>query len=254
MNAKLHITMGRLGGVFLIAVIAGLAAGCAVTSLEPIPGPADTELFAPLSEDSSWWAVRFAMERPEGDTRWETDLLIAHRIILPLTQAYRNDLALWRFHRRSAADAKGHQFSFIFFASAETAARINRSIHADPMVARLLATRTVAAVLTDPGDHRQRPEVGDTSDPNWSPLMQDNWPYFIMGVSRMWLGMIDQASRSIGSGPTADIQQLVTHYAAVNQTITRTWQAESYHALLHHLNALFGYEAMIFHEKSWKTF
>ena len=254
MNRKLHDTMHRLGGLLLIIGIFGMAVGCAATSVTPIADPLASESLAAAPRDHNWWAIRFAMEREQGVTRWEKDLLIAHRIIAPLIPVYRDEIALWRFHRRSAEDAKGHQFSFIFFASAQTAAHINRHIQANPMVEQLLASRTVVAVLTDSGDHRLRPEVGDTSDPRWSALMQANWPYFIMGVSRMWLGMIDQTSQEVGSGNPSNTEQLLAHYSRVNQKVTQIWQTESYHALLHHLNAIFGYEAMIFTEKSWKSF
>ncbi len=84
--------------------------------------------------------------------------------------------------------------------------------------------------------------------------MQDNWPYYIMGVSRMWLGMIDQVAREIGFEDVPTVENLLAYYEKVNERVTQVWQSESYHALLHHLNAIFGYEAMIFHEKSWKSF
>jgi hypothetical protein len=32
------------------------------------------------------------------------------------------------------------------------------------------------------------------------------------------------------------------------------WQQEGYHALLHHLNAIYGYEALVYWEKRWKSF
>jgi hypothetical protein len=254
MRTKTGIVMHRLVGFLLLIGFAGMAAGCAATT-EPIGPVSDVPQLSPhLSNENGWWAVRFKMDRPGGDTRWEKDLLIAHRVIAPLILAYRNDIELWRFHRRSAGDATGHQFSFLFFASAETAGHIYRRVHADPLVEGLLSSQMVAAVLTDPLDQNRHPTVGGVSDPNWSTVMQDNWPYYIMGVSRMWLGMIDQIAREIGVEEETTDENLLAYYEKVNEGVTRIWQSESYHALLHHLNAIFGYEAMIFHEKSWKSF
>ena len=99
-----------------------------------------------------------------------------------------------------------------------------------------------------------RPKVGDTSDPNWSPVMQNTWPHYIMGVSRMWLGMIDQVSQEREIADSATLGQLLVHYEQVNDAFTHIWQQEGYHALLHHLNAIFGYEALVYWEKRWKSF
>jgi hypothetical protein len=47
-----------------------------------------------------------------------------------------------------------------------------------------------------------------------------------------------------------EIDLLIAHRIAA----PLIWQNESQHALLHHLNAIFGYEAMILREQSWKSF
>ena len=64
----------------------------------------------------------------------------------------------------------------------------------DPLKERLLANKLVREVLTDGVDDNARPDIEDTSDASWSPVMQVAWPHYIMGVSRMWLEMIDQLS------------------------------------------------------------
>jgi hypothetical protein len=84
--------------------------------------------------------------------------------------------------------------------------------------------------------------------------MQNTWPYYIMGVSRMWLAMVDQVSRESGMAAEATLGETLEHYARVNDAITHIWQQEGYHALLHHLNAIYGYEALVYWEKRWKSF
>lgn len=251
---KKSITMSATR--WLLYCVAGLwlFAGCAGTPLPPVSGPALPDDLATAAEGHGWWSVRFRMDHPDERPRWEVDLLIAHRIVAPLIKVYRSEIELWRFHRRFAEDIRGHQFSFLFFASADTAHRIHQQVIADPVVGQLFSSGTIVEVLTDDVAHNDRRAVGDTSDANWSPVMQANWPYFIMGVSRMWLGMIDQVSRNIGAADEATCDQLLDHYQKVNDRVTHTWQHESQHALLHHLNAIFGYEPMILKETRWKSF
>jgi hypothetical protein len=194
------------------------------------------------------------MDRPTENTQWERDLLIAHRIAGPLIRTYAGDIDLWRFHRRSGDDTTGHQFSFLFFSSAAVADRINQGVMADPLVKRMLSAGVINNVQADTVDQNHRPNVGDTSDPNWSPVMQTTWPYFILGVSRMWLEMIDQISQDIDIVDNPTLETLLKHYSKVNDEVTHIWQQEGYHALLHHLNAVFGYKAMVFWEKRWQSF
>ena len=89
------------------------------------------------------------MDLADGQTRWERDLLIAHRIISPLLMTHGQEIQLWRFHRRSAEDETGHQFSFLFYTSAAQANLINRQVMEDPLKERLLANKLVHEVLTD---------------------------------------------------------------------------------------------------------
>lgn len=243
----------RSRGVHLMAVLFLLAivAGCAVRPC-PIQWPGSP--LAPPSEDQGWRAIRFRMDRIDKKTHWERDLLIAHRIIVPVLQTHAPRIPLWRFHRRSAGDDKGHQFSFLYYTGAREADLINRQIMADPLLKGLLSNHIVRGVLIDGADDQTRTEIGATSDANWSPVMQNAWPYYIMGVSRMWLDMIDQISSAIGIPADATPDQLVAHYGTVHTHVSQIWQTEGYHALLHHLNAIYGYKPLIFWEKRIKSY
>jgi len=85
--------------------------------------------------------------------------------------------------------------------------------------------------------------VEGSSDPRWSPELQRAWPYYIMGVSEMWLRLIDEHARAAAPQEEApDLGRTVAFYRQVDQAVTRTWQKEGEHAFLHHLNALFGYQ------------
>jgi hypothetical protein len=235
-------------------LIAWLIVGCAVPTMRQRVTAPPPDSLTPRSESLKWWAIRFRMEPSDDQPHWEKDLLLAHRIIAPVLEGYRQDIELWRFHRRSADDATGHQFSFLYYASASASDRIKGRIMDDPLLQQLRATHVIKKVLTEEIDRDGSSAVGDTSDSHWSVVMQDNWPYYIMGVSRMWLGMIDQVSRKIGVADRPTVEQLLDHYGKVNTQITHIWQQEGYHALLHHLNAIYGYVPMIYWEKRWKSF
>lgn len=236
----------RTIGAVLVAVV---FAGCASVPTPPaaaVPRPAP----AP-SADHSWWYARFRMDWPDGaDPAWQTDLLIAHLVIKPVLDRHAQDIALWRFHRRAARDEAGHQFSFIFFASAGTARRIFSGISSNLVLEQAKASGRVIAVVCDDPSAASRPAISDTSDPNWSAPLRQAWPYYLMGASQMWLDLVCGMARgdpATGAPPSFD--ELDARYAGISADITTLWQNEGRHAFLHHLNALFGYEPIVIIEK-----
>lgn len=202
----------------------------AVTITEPDPSP-------PAIDEDYWWYVRFRLPWPEGeDPAWHKDVLLADRIVAPVLDEFRDSISLWRVHRRAGRDGAGHQFSFIFRTTPTEAARINARIESDPLLARLLRAGMVETVRYDDPAEPQRPAIDDTSDRNWTPEMQRAWPYFIMGVSRLWLELIREIETG-GDWP----EEPEARYAAIGEELDALWQHQGGHALLHHLNAVFGY-------------
>ena len=161
-------------------------------------------------------------------------------MIGPVLDAERESIELWRFHRRAARDQAGRQFSFIFRGTPATAERVNARIAADPWVGRLRRRGLLEAVGFDDPARPTRPEVGDTSDPNWSPEMQAAWPHFIMGVSQLWLELIREIDKQ-GKWP----KEPLARYAAIEGALNEHWRSEGGHALLHHLSAVFGYRELL---------
>ena len=99
-------------------------------------------------------------------------------------------------------------------------------------------------IVADDPATPSRPRVEDFSDPGWSPVLQRNWPSFIMGVSSLWLGLIDDAMAE-PSGDSQGIRALLDRYRKADGQVSSIWYKEGQHALLHHLNALFGYKPML---------
>jgi hypothetical protein len=241
------VTPGTLRGWGLALLAILWLGGCALAPAQPdTPRPAVAEptVADPAVADAAvapdalyWWYVRFRMHWPEGEeASWYPDVWLADRLLGPVLEAEAGSIDLWRFHRRAARDGAGRQFSFIFRATPTTAARINARIRGDALVHRLQRDGILSQVVFEDPARPQRPGIGDTSDSAWSPEMQRAWPHFIMGVSRLWLELIREIQQG-GDWPLHPADR----YAAISDAIDAHWRNEGSHALLHHLNAVFGY-------------
>jgi hypothetical protein len=230
-------------------------AGCAtivkrkaVETIEPPP--------AEIASSAGWWSARFRMYwPPEEEPFWHTDLLIAHKIVAPILLHFQDRIRLWRFHRRAARDGAGHQFSFIFYASAETAYQVFDTLRSNALLTEMAYAERVIEEVYDNTDRITKSRIKDTSDPNWPSLIQKSWPYYINGVSQMWLNLITE---TVADMPNIDAPLSVGEYEElykeVNATIISLWENNGRHAFLHHLNALFGYRPLIFYEKRMLRF
>jgi hypothetical protein len=201
---------------------------------------------------NGWWHARFHIKWPQNEEpSWNMDLLIAHKTISPVLDRYKNRITLWRFHRRAARDKTGHQFSFIFYSSPETANQIYNTIRSDPLLREMKIAGLISQDIYDDTSVITQPLVEDTSDKNWSSQMKKSWPHYIMGVSKMWLDLITEISAQNfkGKGPSS-LQENEAFYEDVNERIKGLWQEEGRHALLHHLNAIFGYEPIIIEKRA----
>ncbi len=231
------LTKRAIIGIALLMMIAGCASMGRVQTppIKPLKP-------AVLPAGDGWWYARFRLNWP-ADTQpvWYPDLLIAHQVISPLLKQYQNDILLWRFHRRAARDLGGRQFSFIFYSSAATAAKIFAVIDADGHIKALKSGGTIDRVVYDRPADVNRPNIEDTSDRNWPLAIQKSWPYYIMGASRMWLDLIAEvASQNLSDPPPSTLPEIEAFYQRVDKEVTDLWQQQGRHAFMHHLNAIFG--------------
>ena len=224
-------------------------------------GPVQTQAIKPspsevLPSGNGWWYARFRLNwPPETDPIWYLDLYIAHRIVLPILQAHQNDIHLWRFHRRAGRDGAGRQFSFIFYTTPRTARKVFQTLKSNQIAENIKFSGVIDDVVYDDPAKLTRPNIEDTSDKNWPVSIQKAWPYYIMGVSQMWLDLISQvADNKMKNNSDASIKEIELFYKQVDETITELWQKQGRHAFMHHLNALFGYKPLIYYEKRYLTF
>lgn len=240
----------RLAFIFLMTVIAGCTTTSSVKIPEPIMPPPE------IAAAEGWWFARFQLQWPEEESaNWHWDLLIAHRIIAPVLEQSKESIRLWRFHRRAARDQAGHQFSFIFYASAERAYQIFDELRSNDLLAEMKSAGIITADAYDTSEKIGKPLISDTSDPNWPAALRKSWPYYIMGVSQMWLQLI---SETLADRPSPDAALSLAEneqlYKEANAIITSLWEVNGQHAFLHHLNALFGYHPIIFYERRMLSF
>lgn len=236
--------------MLLVCVIA--VSGCATPgkrTIEPVSRPA---VFATEPADGSRWRqIGFKFEWPEkAAPAWHLDLLVAHRVVAPVLEHQRKAISLWRFHRRAARDAAGHRFSLLVYTDDRTSDEVFTALQAAPDVRDLQSSGKLISLSMEVIGTNGGRSIEATSDPRWSNEVQKSWPWFIMGVSRMWLTLADEKARSssVLTG-SVDLDARIDFYADLNQRISRNWEQEGAHALLHHLNTIFGYEPLIIREE-----
>ncbi len=238
-------------GVALLLLIAGCSSMGRVQ-----PPPIKPLKPAALPAGDGWWYARFRLNWPaDTDPLWYPDLFIAHQVVSPLLKQYQKDIVLWRFHRRAVRDAGGRQFSFIFYCPAATAKNIFAAISADAQVNAMKSAAVIDQVVYDRPEVITRPNIEDTSDKSWSPAIQKSWPYYIMGASRMWLNLIAEvAAQNLQGAPPSTLPEIEAFYQKVDKKIADLWRQQGRHAFMHHLNALFGYQPLIYWKKQYMTF
>ncbi len=218
----------------------------ACTALPPVSSTVAAEQSAtPLPEAppnnlQGWWSVKFQMPwQPDTEPNWSIGTWIAADLLGPVIQGHHTELELWRVHRRAARDAGGYTFSFIFYASAQTAAKVYAEINVHPLIAELKQRGLLAAVQQDELNQNNKPAIADTSDSKWPPSIRQTWPYFIMGASQMWLELVKELNKEL-----QNISDPQARYQLLQSRLTDLWRKNGQHAWLHHLSALYGYSPL----------
>lgn len=246
-NINFKMKFLKTKNILLILVISLFVGGCRA-NVGPYQKLSTGSLPFSLksSENSFWWRCKFKNIWPEDSAPDSAvDLLLAHAVAGPVLVKHINKIEFWRFHRRASDDEAGHQFSLIFYSEPEVASIIFSEINDSSVLKSAISENLVEKVITDDPSNPQFTGIEDTSDGNWSPDLQKNWPSFIMGVSSMWLGLIDDAFQGSIEDPV-NASHLLEKYREAEEKITKIWNEEGQHAFLHHLNAIFGYEPLLF--------
>lgn len=228
----------------LVAWVVISMTGCASVGQTKLKGP-EVQAKAPIG----WWYASFQIYwPPDEEPAWHNDFIIAHKIIAPVLSRYAKDISLWRFHRRAAQDQAGHKFSFIFYSTQEIARKVYEAIEATALLQEMKSAGLIVKTTYDDTGTTIRPNVEGTSDKQWSQPVQKSWPYFIMGVSQMWLDLINQFAED-GRLKPSSLVEMGPFYQEIDKNVREAWEKEGGHAYLHHLNAVFGYNPVIIYQK-----
>jgi len=226
----------------LLSIIILTITACSTSPLVPNP-PQNTKPAnnLPSTAQNGWWAARFGIkwDKKNKEPDWYIGAFIANEIVAPSLEQFKQEISLWRFHRRAARDNAGHQFSFLFYSSPETAKRVYAKIKSEQILAKLKQAGLIIRDSYDNPETLNKPNIEDTSDKSWSISVQKAWPYFIMGASQLWLELIKEKGKS-----PATLTQKVAHYKQVTKLLRELWKEEAKHAFFHHLNAIFSYAPM----------
>lgn len=213
----------------LLMVLALMAAAC--TGPGPVADP-------PLT--MSWQSCRFAVHWPEKEPpAMHVDLFLARDIVKPVLESHGTRIPLWRFHRRAVRDAAGHRFSFIYYTDPRTKSVLVNDLQNSVLIKKAVSQNIVDSLSCHDVDYWAGNDIGATADPRWSEPVRDNWPHYIMGVSKLWLGLIDDLVKD--GSKHGSLAETLDHYRQVDNTLTGIWHEQGEHAFLHHLDAIFGY-------------
>ena len=139
-------------------------------------------------------------------------------------------------------DAVGHEFTFLCYAVEDVHHTIDRSVTEHPALGFLRDTGLLREFLGSGSGSA----IGATSDAAWPLPLQETWPYYIDGVSRMALELIDKLRTS--PRPALDpssIADCETYYMELMTRFNTVWHHWGSHAFFHHINAVFGYQPVV---------
>lgn len=243
--------VNRVFSCFLVISII-LTYGCSTSMNYSLNGSSHNLPYGMKEIDGSfWWKCEFKVVWPEDvEPDFAVDLLLAHAVVSPILSQYADNISYWRFHRRAVRDNGGHLFTFLFYSKPEIASLIFRDINKNQVLKDSLSADLIEKVKMDNPDNPMLQHIEDTSDPEWPPEVQKNWPAYIMGVSSFWLGLIAEYKQN-SPEEYNDVDDLLEGYRQVNDTITEIWKEQGQHALFHHMNALFGYEPILIKTEVW---
>ena len=250
----LHLKVGQKWLVLLL-FLSFILSGCASV------GQGKSQEVKPIKYEelpigNGWWYARFRLAwPPDTEPEWHMDLYIAHQVILPLLQSNKDDIRLWRFHRRAARDKSGRQFSFIFYSSPQMAQHIFETLRTDANIVNMKFSGIIDQDLYDNPVNITRPNLEDTSDRHWPVSIQKSWPWYIMGASQMWLNLITEVvTENMEEPPPATMTEIDAFYKRIDGIVSNMWEEDGRHAFMHHLNAIFEYKPLIYYEKKYFKF
>ncbi len=167
------------------------------------------------------------------------DLLIIDLLISPTIEKFKPKLILWRLHR--SATEGGHILRFIFYTTPEVSKNILENIEANKLYA-FIKENYLEDLIKQEGSQK----IEGAGDGNWPQEINKSWPYYIMGVSNMFIKLVEEVKEGITDQPKENNkEELEIYYKEVEKKIDEIWLNHGCHAFIHHLSAIIGYKPVI---------
>lgn len=219
----------------LLSALSACATPRTLAPAIPISAPFDS------AAGPAWHSCRARIAWPaDAGPDWGVDAFLAGAVFAPALVELGPQLRSWRWHRRAVRDAAGHQFSLLFYADTNASEQLITNLAKQPRLQQALDQGVLSTFDCSDLPHWSGADFGASSDPAWSPALQQAWPHFIHGSSQLWLELL----RAQPIAADAPLPQLLEDYRRANEALNQTWASEGRHALLHHLNAIFGYQPL----------
>lgn len=199
----------------------------------------------PSKPKMGWWKIQFivAYKNEEKNARWHIDPLIAFEILKKILARNKRQIQYWRFHRVNDPVAfNGHQFNFIFYCDQPVAGKIYESIKKNILIKKLKKNRDIVKIVY-PDRRKLHSRIEDQSEQNWDPLVQRAWPRYAMGLSEMWLELVELVRQEIDfEEAESNIDTLISSYKEAENKLDSIWRENGGHAILHMAHSVMGWE------------
>jgi|GEM_PF-5949990 len=182
---------------------------------------------------------------------FKEDSLIHYILAVEVFSKYVDMVELWRFSRYKYEYDDDVVMKFKFYTDETAFEYIKEKILYDKIVNKLKKEKLIKINIEKATESNDK--VGSDRDNNWGYSVSESWPYFINGLSRMWLEMIKAEKEKYLRENYVDfdidvisLSKLFSIYNKIKDGVVYEWIKLGSHAVYHHANAVFGYYSVRF--------
>ena len=203
---------------------------------------------------NKWYRVTVLVpeERLKG-TYWSKEIFKTDSVLHYLLAAevfsknVNNGLTLWRFSRYHYTN-DDIVMKFKFYTQEYIFNTIKENILNDRIIKELKKEKLIKITVEEATESDTR--IGSDRDVNWNYEISESWPYFINGLSKMWLNMIllkkekylkENYIKLNTDTDKINLGKLINIYKEIKELVVEDWIEWGNHTVYHHSNALFGY-------------
>ena len=202
-------------------------------------------------ENQKWYRVTVLIpeERPKG-TFWSKKIFKTDSVLHYLltgevfSECIEKNIELWRFSRYHYKD-DDIIMKFKFYSEEYIFNRIKEKVRNNKIIKELKKEKLIRITVEEATESDDR--IGSDRDTNWNYELSESWPYFINGLSKMWLNLILLKKERylkenyLKIDNKIRLYNLIDIYSEIKELVVKDWIDWGSHTIYHHANALFGY-------------